>query len=73
MVNQIEAEIRQIYQDILLQSNFKYIQYLKKAPKKLCRNINKLDIAYSYYSIQAGVMKSNEIENIISEIKSFVC
>lgn len=58
MVQEIEAQIWRFHQNILLQSNFQYLQYLKKAPKKLCKDINKLDVAYSFYCIQEGAQKN---------------
>ena len=73
MVHQIETKIRKFHDDILLQSNFTYLRYLKRSPKKLCRSINDLDVSYSYYCIQTGVLRSNEIQGIIEKIKTFVC
>lgn len=73
MVPEIETQIRTFYQNILLQSNFQYLEYLKRSPKKLCRDIHKLDQAYTFYCIVEGDCKIIEIEDFIMKIKGFVC
>lgn len=72
-MSQIEKQIRKFHQNILLQSSFQYLQYLKHPPKKLCKDIQDLDIAYTFYCVKDGGQRSNEIEGFISKIKSFVC
>lgn len=73
MIEKIELEIRKFYNNILLQSNFKYREYLRSTPKKLCKDINRLDEAYTFYPLQEGAMKITEIEDFIHKIKQFVC
>ena len=73
MVPEIERQIRKFYQNILLQSNFRYLQYLKKPPKKLCKDINRLDQAYTFYCLAEGARRIVEIETFIEKIKGFVC
>ncbi len=73
MVPEIEKQIRKFYQNILLQSNFQYIQYLKKPPKKLCKDIHRLDEAYTYYCLAEGAFRIQEIKDFIQKIKGFVC
>ena len=73
MVPEIEKQIRKFYQNILHQSNFQYIEYLKKPPKTLCRDIHRLDQAYTFYCIADGARRLREIEDFIEKIKGFVC